>query len=94
MDSVYEWEMTRLCRELKKLGIPLEINMLGMGGGRHYPAEHFWKLAGEVGNEVLIALDAHSVDQIRDVETYLRCKDLAEKYNLNLINKLDFGGKR
>ena len=25
MDSVYDWEMTRLCKEMKELDIPLEI---------------------------------------------------------------------
>jgi histidinol-phosphatase (PHP family) len=90
MDSVYEWEMTRLCRELKELDIPLEINILGMGeGARHYPAERFWKIAGEIGNNVILGLDAHSVRQLRDVESYRKCKELIKKYNLNLINKLE-----
>ncbi len=86
MDSVYDWEMTRLCKALKQMDIPLEINMLGMEEGRHYPAEHFWKIAGEVGNHVILGLDAHSVEQIRNVEAYQKCKRLTEKYNLHLIN--------
>jgi histidinol-phosphatase (PHP family) len=91
LDSVYEWEMTRLCRELKELGIPLEINILGMGeGARHYPAERFWKIAGEIGNKVILGLDAHSVRQLKDVESYNACMQLADKYNLDLINELSF----
>ena len=90
MDSVYDWEMTRLCKEMKKLDIPLEINMLGMGeGARHYPAERFWKIAGEVGNKAILGLDAHCVRHIQDVDSYRKCMELAEKYNLNLINKLE-----
>ena len=90
MDSVYDWEMTRLCKEMKDLDIPLEINMLGMGeGARHYPAERFWKIAGEVGNKAILGLDAHCVRHIQDVDSYRKCMELAEKYNLNLINKLE-----
>jgi histidinol-phosphatase (PHP family) len=87
MDAVYDWEMTRLCRKMKELDIPLEINVLGMGeGARHYPAERFWKIVGEVGNRVIIGLDAHSVRQLQDVESYQACLKLAQKYNLDLIS--------
>jgi histidinol-phosphatase (PHP family) len=90
MDSVYEWEMTRLCTELKEQGIPLEINILGKGeGARHYPAERFWKIAGETGNQVILGLDAHSVRQMRDVESWGACMELVKKYNLDLLNGLD-----
>ena len=90
MDSVYDWEMTRLCKEMKELDIPLEINMLGMGeGARHYPAERFWKIAGEVGNKAILGLDAHCVRHIQNMDSYRKCMELVEKYNLNLINKLE-----
>ncbi len=89
LDSVYEWEMGRLCRELKKLGIPLEINVLGVGEGKFYPAEKFWKLAGEEGNEVILGLDAHCVDHIKDRSSYYKCLDLVEKYHLHLLHELD-----
>ena len=90
VDLVIDWEMTRLCKEMKELDIPLEINMLGMGeGARHYPAERFWKIAGEVGNKAILGLDAHCVRHIQDMDSYRKCMELAEKYNLNLINKLE-----
>lgn len=90
LDSVYEWEMTRLCREMKELDIPLEINMLGMGeGNKHYPAERFWKLAGEVGNRVILGLDAHCARQVRDVESYQKCMRIVEKFNLELIKRIE-----
>ncbi len=89
LDSVYEWEMGRLCRELKKLGIPLELNILGMGEKKHYPREEFWKLAGEEGNDVILGLDAHCTDHLRDKDGWQQCMKLAEKYNLHLINELE-----
>ncbi len=88
LDSVYEWEMTRLCQRMKELNIPLELNILGMGTGRHYPAGRFWKLAGAVGNDVIMGLDAHSISHLQDVESYRKCLGLAEKYNLHLINSI------
>lgn len=88
LDSVYEWEMTRLCRGLKEKQVPLEINVLGMGVGKHYPDERFWKLAGMVGNPVILGLDAHCVQHIQDVDAYRKCMELVEKYNLNLINRI------
>lgn len=90
LESVYDWEMTRLCKAMKERNIPLEINILGMGaGGKHYPTERFWKIPGEIGNEVILGLDAHSAEQIQDVESYNKCLDIVKKYNLNLINRID-----
>lgn len=89
MDSVYDWEMTRLCRRMKELDIPLELNMLGMGTGRNYPAERFWKIPGELGNRVLLGLDAHCVEHMKDRESYAKCMAIVEKYHLNFINRID-----
>lgn len=88
LDSVYEWEMTRLCKALKEMEIPLEINMLGMAEGRHYPAERFWAIAGEIGNRVILGLDAHSVEQVQNTEAFKNCKAIVDKYNLHLINEI------
>lgn len=89
MDSVYEWEMSRLCRELKDMDIPLEINVLGMAVNKHYPSERFWRLAGEVGNDVILGLDAHCVEHITNTEAYDKCMNIVEKYNLHLINEIN-----
>lgn len=89
MGSVYDWEMTRLCKMLKDLEIPLEINILGMGEGKHYPADRFWKIAGEVGNQVILGLDAHCVENIKDKASYEKCMELARRHHLNLIEGLD-----
>lgn len=90
LDSVYEWEMTRLCRAMKEMDIPLEINMLGMGEGeKHYPSEQFWKIPGEIGNRVILGLDAHCVRHIQDLEAYSKCMQLVEKYHLNLIERIE-----
>ena len=57
--AFYRKQMRRLCEGVKKMGIPLEINLLGLGEGRHYPNERFWTIAGETGNRAIIGVDAH-----------------------------------
>ena len=91
LDSIYEWEMTRLCRELKKMKIPLELNLLGISQNKQYPAERFWKIVSEIGNEVILGLDAHCVEHLMDVESYQKGKKMAEKYHLNIIEELEMG---
>lgn len=88
MDSVYDWEMTRLCQAMKILNIPMEINMLGMATGRNYPNDKFWKIAGEVGNQVILGIDAHCKEHLKDVESYEKCMDIVRKYNLQLIDRI------
>lgn len=57
--EIYKKKMTYMCKELKKLNIPLEINFYGYYTNRHYPNETFWSIVKEVGNPVVIGLDAH-----------------------------------
>lgn len=85
-DSVYEREMTRLCAALKEMEIPLEINLLGLLEGKHYPRELFWEIAGRVGNEVIFGIDAHWAAQIGEMSCYQKGLALVEKYNLHLID--------
>ncbi|MCM1431633.1 MAG: histidinol-phosphatase [Muribaculaceae bacterium] len=92
LDSVYDWEMTRMCSALKEMDIPLELNMNGMSSGRNYPSERFWRLAGEVGNKVLLGIDAHSTEQMADTVGYKGCMDIVDKYNLNLIKMVNIKG--
>lgn len=89
LDSVYDWEMTRLCKAMKEMDIPLELNILGMGEGKHYPTERFWKIPGEVGNSVILGLDAHCVQHIIDRESWEKCMKLVDKYELKLIDRMN-----
>ena len=73
---------------MKELGIPLEINILGMTTGRLYPNEHFWKLVAEVGNDVVLGLDAHRREEVGNVENYRKCMDIVDKYGLKLCNDI------
>ena len=79
----YIREMTRLCKKAKELGIPLEINMLGMNNRRCYPNKKFWEIAGQVGNQAVIGFDAHTPDFFYKKDSYNRCVDLLLKNNLS-----------
>lgn len=86
MDSVYEWEMGRLCKAMKEENIPLEINMLGYGEGKHYPNPKFWKIVKEYGNDVILGVDAHCIANIRNYDAYDACMKIAEENSLNLVD--------
>ena len=60
--EAYRSEMLRLCRAAKKMNVPLEINLLGIREGRSYPRMDFWRIAAEVGNDVLFGSDSHTPD--------------------------------
>jgi len=69
-EEVYIREMTRLCRGVKELGVPMEYNLLGLRNGRNYPSERFRNIAAEVGNTVILGVDAHCAEDmlIKEVE--------------------------
>lgn len=62
--DIYQREMSRLCREAKALGVPLEINGQGVWTSRHYPNLLFWRIAGQEGCPVVLGADAHQPDKI------------------------------
>ena len=92
--SLYMKEMRALCEHAKKLGIPLEINLLGIETNRNYPNPLFWKIAGEVGNDVILGSDAHSPndvfvpDAIRTGERIARNNHLRLLETVGLVNPL------
>lgn len=59
-EKVYRAHMRTLCREAKACGVPLELNLLGLGTHRHYPNRIFWEEAAVVGNKVILGWDAHA----------------------------------
>lgn len=84
-DAIFEREMIRMCESLKEMHIPLEINLLGLLEGKHYPRERFWEIVGKVGNEVVFGIDAHWVEQIGEMSCYQKGIELVERYGLKLI---------
>ncbi|MDD7404075.1 MAG: histidinol-phosphatase [Butyribacter sp.] len=86
--AIYEKHMTRLCNHLKSKNIPVEINMLGAFEGRHYPSEHFLRIAQKVQNNCIIGMDAHSPAQLKNQKGLDICNQLAEKHGLEVVKSL------
>lgn len=84
--AVYEKHMRRLCEGLHEINLPIEINVLGIRTNRNYPSPVFWEIAGEVGNDVIIGMDAHSVSDLVDHNGYQEAVRIAEHYHLKRIN--------
>lgn len=81
---MFDREYRRLCREVKKRNIPLEINFLGLMEERWYPNEKFWKIAGEEGNTAVFGCDAHTPKAVWNPETEQKALQLAAKYGLKV----------
>ena len=84
--EIYRSHFLRLCREAKKLDIPLEINFLGLATGRAYPKERFFKLAAEVGNDIIFGADAHRPDAVCKPDTIEAAKAFAASLGLKPID--------
>ena len=85
-DADYYAPMKRLCEGAKKLNIPLELNMLGVWEKRIYPCERFYKIAAEVGNDVILGLDAHQPDRILEEHVLSTALALANKCGVHIID--------
>ena len=88
----------RICEKAKELNIPLEVNAGGIRRGLRnvngemiyaYPNTHFWKIAGEVGNDVILGFDAHDPSDFNGA-MYKQMLDFCKEHNLNVIDHFDF----
>ena len=75
----------RIIRAAMEQGIPLEINFLGLWQGRNYPNPAFWRIAGEVGNQVIFGCDAHLPEQVWWPDNLQKARRLVRENRLNLI---------
>ena len=62
--KIYQRHMRRICREAKSCAVPLEINLLGLNEGRHYPNRLFWEVVAEENCDCVIGCDAHKPSAI------------------------------
>ena len=88
-ETVYRREMERLCRGVKALDLPLEINLLGMAKNRHYPGDLFWEIAGQTGNRVILGCDAHQPDALNKPGVEARARAFAAKHGITLLDTVD-----
>lgn len=69
--KIYEAHMRRLCREANACAMPVEYNLWGADQKKPYPYAPFWRIAAEEGCPVIIGIDAHRPDILKD-EALLR----------------------
>ncbi len=87
-ETLYKSEARRLCEGAKSLGIPLEVNFLGLAEGRHYPSERFYRIAREVGCDFVFGCDAHSPDDVMNPEIYKKACDFAKNLDITPIDRV------
>ena len=82
----YQEAVRELCAEAKGCGLPLEINLLGLGSGRHYPNRYFWEMAAQEGCDVILGCDAHAPQGLNVPEVEKRALELVKEYDLHLLD--------
>ena len=87
--AIYDHYMRGLCRKLKALGIPAEINFLGLKEHRNYPDPRFWKIAGEEEIDVVFGVDAHHTENVFLPDCEQAAGNLVRQYGLHLLNDLE-----
>lgn len=87
-EAAYAREMRKLCRTARETGTPLEINLLGIRDGRHYPDERFWRIAAEEGNSVILGCDAHQPQWVTDPVSEGKAVSMARRLGLELLQEL------
>ena len=83
-DRAAERVSRALCREAKRLNMPIEYNLKGLDkilvpGALGYPCDGFWRIAAEENNTAVIGIDAHSPKAILEADL-----DTAKQYLNNL----------
>ncbi|MGN0351776.1 MAG: histidinol-phosphatase [Roseburia sp.] len=84
-EAVYRRYMRQICEVSKELGLPLEINQNGYRNGAWYPNSRFLTIASEVGNDMIIGVDAHNPMDFLSRQSYEECIRLGEQYAHKLI---------
>ncbi len=86
--QVYEKHMREIPIAAKKLGIPLEINLLGLHEHRNYPNDLFWHMVSETGNLVVMGCDAHAPERVGNPELISEGEAFAKRFGLQVLDEL------
>lgn len=91
-DAAYRQQIRRLCRAAKACDTPLEINLLGLYLGRHYPNRRFWEIAAEEGCRVILGCDAHRPDAFMDPKPEAEARKMVAELGLELLEDIHLRG--
>ncbi len=87
-ETFYRTEMRRLCRSARACGVPLEFNLLGYVGRRHYPRPAFWEEAAAVGAVTILGWDAHDPAWVSQPASEADAKAYLDRLGLRRIECL------
>ena len=86
--AIYRRHILPFCEGVKELGYPLEINFLGLMDSRHYPREDFFRIAAEVGNDVIFGMDAHSPGAMLRKDVLEKAHDFCNRLGLHIVENV------
>lgn len=86
--ELYRREMAKICRTAEQLSIPLEFNINGMADRRNYPNPVFWGLAGQYSIQAVIGSDAHFPEMLDQPEAEAKCRSIAARYGIRVLNSV------
>lgn len=87
-DEYKSW-MREICLLAKDLGLPLEWNILGMRTNRNYPGDTFFELAAEVGNKIIIGVDAHDPEALCNTASFEEASRKVKSFGLEIVDSLE-----
>lgn len=87
--ETYIREMRGLCREAKSCGMPLEVNLLGIEKGRHYPDIRFWRIAAEENCPVILGCDTHDPKALGSEASEIAARRMVSELGLLLMDKVE-----
>lgn len=87
--KLFQHHMRDICREAKSCGVPLEFNLLGLAGGRHYPNPLFWELVAEEGCDVIMGRDAHNPETLLDEKTEAKGREILARLGITPLDTVD-----
>ena len=83
--KTYQEAIRPMCAEAKSCGLPLEINLLGIREGRHYPNRWLLEMAAEEGCPVILGCDAHAPQMLNDPNMERKGLTLAKEFGLEVL---------
>lgn len=81
-------EYARLIAKAVEMNVPLEVNLLGLGGGRHYPSPIFWEEVAKTSAKVVLGCDAHEPGRVFHAETVEKGLRFLDRYGLQPLEDL------
>ena len=90
-EKIYKKYARIICKTAKECNVPIEFNLLGYLTKKCYPNEKFFSVVAEVGNDVILGIDAHEPERFYQKENelsaieFLNSLGITPKEKINLI---------